>query len=552
MIAAREEAKRKREEEMKENEETNENLNHNNNDDDLDLLQGFADDIHEEIQKQKHPSLNWTPNTNTINAASKYKNTYIKRRKRYELLSSHNTKKRIPSLLQIALNSLCDNFMYVDSLGYGVDSTIRKLICQTLLAKGKLNGAAFDILTEDGIDSLEIGDCAIITQDQLCEAFDRLVPQGLKAVLLEYAGRCFGVKAVDTLIKHKEVSSIFALSISGAYLLKDDIVANLINALSKSLSSIELKACPLLGTRFCESIASSYGLSSSASLLELLLEDLTLTKEQLLLLNKSNNSAGDGGSMALSNLRQLKLSRVGGVDDELIQSILSSMSNNSLQSLILNDLDNVTDISLIQIRNCNANDTLRVLHLSSLKDITEIGLELLFTNDLDERREDVGFDMSSISPSPPKLTRLDLSNNSNNVVTDNIMSLVLQTYGTTDTTTTTTNSSYYNNYKTSNTIGLTYLNMSNTTSITDTTMENLSHTCPTTLQEINLSFCPKVTDKGLGYLVSKIGNQLNKLSIWGCAQLTDAFLDGHDRVLKRGDDDDGLDIVGSWMKRRKL
>ena len=85
-------------------------------------------------------------------------------------------------------------------------------------------------------------------------------------------------------------------------------------------------------------------------------------------------------------------------------------------------------------------------------------------------------------------------------------------------------------------------------------MEYLSSStsCQQRLQELNISFCPKISDKGLGYLVSKIHDQFHKLSIWGCAQITDEFLDGHDRVHKKSDDDDGLDIIGTWMKRRKL
>lgn len=52
-----------------------------------------------------------------------------------------------------------------------------------------------------------------------------------------------------------------------------------------------------------------------------------------------------------------------------------------------------------------------------------------------------------------------------------------------------------------------------------------------------------MSDKGLGYLVSKVGRQLSKIHVWGCAQITDDFLDGHDRT------DGGLEIVGVWMKK---
>lgn len=78
-------------------------------------------------------------------------------------------------------------------------------------------------------------------------------------------------------------------------------------------------------------------------------------------------------------------------------------------------------------------------------------------------------------------------------------------------------------------------------------MEILAATCGSSLEELNVSFCPNVTDKGLGYLVDKAANQLSKIIIWGCAQLTDEFLDGHRRV-----DDPALEIIGAWMKKNSI
>jgi hypothetical protein len=69
-------------------------------------------------------------------------------------------------------------------------------------------------------------------------------------------------------------------------------------------------------------------------------------------------------------------------------------------------------------------------------------------------------------------------------------------------------------------------------------------TSANTLESLNISFCPKITDQGLGYLVSRMGKQLTEIQVWGCAQLTDDFFDGHDRV-----DDRTLQIVGAWMKK---
>jgi hypothetical protein len=72
----------------------------------------------------------------------------------------------------------------------------------------------------------------------------------------------------------------------------------------------------------------------------------------------------------------------------------------------------------------------------------------------------------------------------------------------------------------------------------------LAATSSSSLQELDISFATNVTDKGLGYLTSKVGYQFKKVHIWGLAQITEEFLDGHDRV-----EEGGLEIVGVWMKK---
>lgn len=69
-------------------------------------------------------------------------------------------------------------------------------------------------------------------------------------------------------------------------------------------------------------------------------------------------------------------------------------------------------------------------------------------------------------------------------------------------------------------------------------------TSANTLTDLNVSYCPLISDGGLGYLVSKTGQQLAKIEVWGCAQLTDEFFDGHCRANDRS-----LEIVGAWMRK---
>ena len=71
-------------------------------------------------------------------------------------------------------------------------------------------------------------------------------------------------------------------------------------------------------------------------------------------------------------------------------------------------------------------------------------------------------------------------------------------------------------------------------SVNDRNMEHLPTQCHMSLWELRLNFCSNVTDKGLGYLISKVKYQFNQLEIWGCAQITENFLDGRRRVDGRG------------------
>mmetsp|Transcript_16489 Transcript_16489/g.27932 ORF Transcript_16489/g.27932 Transcript_16489/m.27932 type:complete len:89 (+) Transcript_16489:486-752(+) len=86
-------------------------------------------------------------------------------------------------------------------------------------------------------------------------------------------------------------------------------------------------------------------------------------------------------------------------------------------------------------------------------------------------------------------------------------------------------------------------------------MESLAAMAANSIQELDVSFSPHITDKGLGYLVSKASHQFTKLHIWGCAQITEEFLDGHSRVNNNDDDTNTIttnsrfEIIGTWMKK---
>lgn len=526
MIAAREDARRLREEQQAEDDPENSKESHP-----LDEATRLA---LEQKKRKENPSMNWISRHQRAGEKTNV-NYYAKRRRRFNQQKSlmGNGTNYVPSLFQLCVNYLVENFEHIETLGL-VDHSIRRALCERLVAQGKMDGAAFDVLAEMGVETLELVDCAQVTQDQFCDALKALLPSGLRAILLKHCGRAFGGQAVQVISEIKtEKLELFALSLGGAYLLKDRDMAKLIGAASRTLSSIDLTACPLIGTHsqthFCQALgehySSIYG-GTGGCLLELSLQNIPLTKEALLSLGASSD--------ALRNLKSLKLKEMDAVDDEVVSIILNSITGGSLEGVDLSGNPQLTDEILSSIRRCNSKGNLRALQLSGLRNLSAIGLEAFFTpiDDL---------------PSPPMLRKLDLSQCSYDEVNDAVLILAAKAAAFKRSVTCAATEDNPNPEslvsEVSSSMGLVHVNLIGS-SISDKSMEMIAATCSSSLEELDISFCVNVTDKGLGYLVSKLGCQFAKLHVWGLAQLTEEFLDGHDRI-----EEGGLEIVGVWMKK---
>ncbi len=588
MIAAREAARKKRDLEQ-DDEGQREKENHP-----LDAMVQVAE---WEKKRKAHPSITWKSRIQNSkadeNGSGRVENLYHKRMKRYRRQKQNkveedigtarieggmNVTRSIPSLYDKCVKFLVENFEHVEALGPMVDSSIRRSICNALVAEGKMNGVAFDTLAEEGIETLEITDCTEVTQDAMVEALEKLMPAGLRALILTHAGRCFGSKAVSAILQSSSFPTspaltlsgsdtstkipLFALSISGAYLLKDLDASKIIASSSSTLSSIAFTACPLIRSDVCHSLATHYASGADGSLL------LELSLNEIPLLSNDNLKSLFESSDCLRNLKNLTLRQMDGVDDVILDGILSQTSN--LQYLDIGLNVNVTDHTLSTIRRYNINGTLQNLNLSGLKNLTAIGLETFFT-----------FGIEGLPP-PPRLRVLDLSDCHFDAVNDNVMILAIaasslkrvesagdailnknveddKKIASSDMTTETdedhgarrneednceenniiTSSSYKN---LSALGGFIDLDLSGS-AITDVTMEALASNCATSLSNLKVNFCSQVSNQGLGYLVSKCGRQFSSLELWGCAQISDLLLDGHDRI------NDGAFVVeGAWMK----
>jgi len=469
-------------------------------------LDQAMEELDAEQKRKAHPSMQWKGTQQQQQQSSSNPSLYAKRQKRHQVLQQGRA---VPTLFQLCLQFVVENFEHVESLG-PIDADVHAAIANQLVAADKLNGDMLPTLLADpDMEALELVDCSGITADELSVGLRPILPQ-LRYLRLHQCGRCFNQQTVATVVDHTH--QLQALSLGGAYLLTDADAARLVQHCAPS--ALEFRACPQLGAQLCAGLRDAY--RGNDQLLELCLEDVPLTEEHWkVLLETSNNQ----NNSFLRHLKSLSLRRIPGLSDAIVAQLLEHCGP-TLEGLDLSDNPQLSDATLAAVRqHCSR---LRALTLSALPQLTAAGLEALFTVVPD----------SSSSPAPFRLLRrLDLSRLDHEAVTDAVLHQVTQS----ETTNTAT---------THSAAGLVYLNVQGASLLTDAALEDLVGGAATTLEELHVSFCPRLTDQGLGFLVDRCGRQLARLHVWGNAQLTDDFFDGHRRVR-----DAGLEIVGVWMKK---
>lgn len=586
MIAARDQAKRKREADLAEEEENNNENGTSSGGGTNHPLDAIMAQVEEEKRQAAHPSLLWKSRAAmVVSPAPDSKQRNSKRARLPQSLTEDETQNnnynRVPSLYQLCVDFVVTNFEHVESLGQ-VDHDIRTSIAHSLASDNRLNALSLEALVEQDMEALELVDCADIPQPSLVDAIHKAPT--LRYLLLDQAGRCFGPTVVHALLNPFELKSIvaqststskpvplFALHIGGAYLLTDADAATIITTMAPTLQSLAWKASPLLGLQMCQSILVTFS-QQQHTLLEFSLEDMALKRESWDALigggssdqdrdvsKKDNNDRGKGKDMKLPwqrNLKSLTLRGVGGLQDDIVISLLKGAPE--LEHVDLSDNHELTDACLGPLRSSDASITssLRSLALYNLKNITNIGLEALFTHGLE-----------GMGP-PPLLKRLNLSHMHVDAVTDEVMELVLQSAsrkptgkggaaGGSSATIVSAAAETVAHSGLSLLGGMVKVELQGA-AITDTTLEQLAVTSANTLEHLNVSFCPHISDKGLGYLVDSVGNQLEGVQIWGCAQITEEFWNGHARVVEGGRKSSSsndphavvpLRITGAWMKR---
>jgi len=528
IVAEREEAKRRQEEE----DEAEGQQQH--------PLDEAMMELEQERKRKLHPSIQWK---STVTIADEQEggsgddaSPSKKNKKMPSLYAARKQragvgKRGISSLFDLCINFLVENFDHVESVGF-VDASIRKRLAHELVGRNTLDNEALQALAVPGMEALEIVDASSITSEALAVCLGSLLPAGLRYLSLDQCGRCFGPKAAQLVVESASSTplTIQALAIGGAYLLKDENAASLVTGLEKTLQSIEFKACPLVGPTFCKSLSEV----NEIVLRELSLEDLTFSDEAWSALV----SVATSSTFWKEHLESLKLRRMEGLSDDRMKAMLAYPT--ALAALDVGLNHQLTDMTLSHIR--SSPSALSELCLTGLKGLTSSGLEALFTP------------VPEMGP-PPRLRSCDVGHCDHEAVTDTVVELVALASCSSPAASSSETASDALNLKKPPTrlrslapsFGLAHLNIQGANKVTDSSLETLVKACGLTLQELNVSFCPQFTDQGMGYFVDNCGSQFKTLDIWGLAQISEVFLDGHRRIK-----DPTLQISGAWMKKNSV
>jgi hypothetical protein len=175
-------------------------------------LDQVMEQLETERKRKEHPSLQWKPTTTTHMVKNNNNNNttlswYTKRQR-----VQQQTRVRIPTLVDMCLEFLVEQFDYVESLG-AIDSGLRNQIAAALVAKHKLHGDALRALVHVGMESLELPDASGITSQDLVQVLQTILPAGLRYLHLDQCGRCFSTPVLQVLLQHPH--SLVALSIGG-------------------------------------------------------------------------------------------------------------------------------------------------------------------------------------------------------------------------------------------------------------------------------------------------------------------------------------------------
>ncbi|KAF5726133.1 Rad7 putative isoform 1 [Tripterygium wilfordii] len=382
--------------------------------------------------------------------------------------SSNIKRGSIPSLLELSLNALAENSEAIVSLKF-IPDALRHKLSQRVCDSRKMDAQFFELLTRESPTEIRVKNCSQITEEELTRIFLNCDTQNLTVLQLDFCGQCVPDHVLENFIARSQGSlpSLLTISLRGALRLTDAGLPS-IGVSAPALQSINLSQCSFLTFRSINLVKFYF----ESSLRELYIDDCMNIDAMRIL-------------PSLKKLKHLQVLSVAGIEtvsDDFVIGIVEAIGRN-LRELVFANCVALTDISVKFIgENCSK---LYSLDLSYLDKLTDSAVKYLANG------------CCSIG-------RLNFCRNG---FSDEAIAAFLEVSGR----------------------SLHELSLNNVRMVGINTAISIVKYSKN-LWTLDLSWCRKLSDEALGSIVDSC-ESLRLLKLFGCSQITNAFLEGHSNSL---------------------
>ncbi|CAN7048421.1 unnamed protein product [Brassica oleracea var. botrytis] len=379
---------------------------------------------------------------------------------------------RAPSLQELSMRVLVKNADAITSLDYVPDS-LRVKLCQLLCDSRRMDVHFLDLLVRGSPTGICVPDCSWLTEEQFTECFKNCDTSNLMVLQLDQCGRCMPDYVLPSTLARspKSLPMLSSLSLSGACRLSDVGLRALVSV-APAITSINLSQCSLLTSSTIDMLSDSLGLV----LRELYLNECQSIDLKLILTALKK----------FEKLEVLSLVDLPSVRGRLLREFITARGQ-ALKQLTLSNSVKLTDSSIKDIsENC---PNLRVLDLANVCKLTDCALGYLANGC--QFLEKLIFCRNSFR-------QMLLS-----LCSDEAVAAFVETSGG----------------------SLVELSLNNVKKVGHNTALALAKFSEK-LQILDVSWCRDMSDNALGYIVDSCSS-LKVLKVFGCTQITDAFVLGH-------------------------
>lgn len=429
--------------------------------------------------------------------------------------------KYIPKLSTLCIKVLADNVIHYESLDFIATEFLDRLADQ-LGKDRRLDLNTCVRLAVAGSTSLYLPDCGAIDEDVLIQSVEAVNGihrvdladevlttedvnvQPIQRLVLKSCGRCFTDKVAGAIYNH--VHHLEELVLTGCYRLSNEGLGKLLESCASKLQILDISCNSRLNAGGIRSIA------SLSNLRTLRLDHINqLTDHDLLqfLPSKDIDTSKVGAlNNHLQHFEELSLMGCHEVGDAFLVPFLEEYGA-QLTGLGISSYK-VADDSIIAIRtHCRALQHLRLVNLA---EVTAAALIGLFVLDQSQGRS------SNSTTKPPTdslgpLKSVDLQGGVS--VFDEAIVQLLSNYGR----------------------SLQSLNIHGCNQLTNRAAASIWLHGYQALKTLDISFLRKFSEAAVGKIIDCCGN-LELLRIWGCTQITEQLLSGHNNI--------NLQIVGNF------